>query len=142
MTVWLSPHFTLDELTASETAARRGIDNDPPPGVVERLKHTAIGLEAIRTRLGAPLHVSSGYRSPALNAAVGGSRNSAHVDGDAVDFICPRFGSPNVIVSALRDAGIPFDQLIEEFGRWVHVSFAPAMRGQVLRIDANGTRPW
>jgi zinc D-Ala-D-Ala carboxypeptidase len=140
--LWLSPHFTLAELIASETAARRGIDNDPSPEVVERLKHTCVGLEAIRTRLGAPLHITSGYRSLELNRAVGSSDTSDHVTGDAADFICPRFGGPVAIVGALRDAEIPFDQLIEEFGRWVHVSFAPRMRGQVLRIDASGTRSW
>lgn len=138
----LSPHFTLAEMTVSETAARRGIDNDPPPDVVERLKHTALGLEAVRIRLGAPIVVSSGYRSPALNAAIGGAQNSDHTRGDAADFICPGFGAPSTIVSALKDRGIQFDQLIEEFGRWVHISFGPRMRGQVLRIDRNGTRPW
>lgn len=138
----LSPHFTLAEMTVSETAARRGIDNDPPPDVVERLKHTALGLEAVRIRLGAPIVVSSGYRSPALNAAIGGAQNSDHTRGDAADFICPDFGAPSTIVSALKDSGIQFDQLIEEFGRWVHISFGPRMRGQVLRIDRNGTRPW
>ncbi len=138
----LSPHFTLAEMTVSETAARRGIDNDPPPDVVERLKHTALGLEAVRIRLGAPIVVSSGYRSPALNAAIGGAQNSDHTRGDAADFICPGFGAPSTIVSELKDSGIQFDQLIEEFGRWVHISFGPRMRGQVLRIDRNGTRPW
>lgn len=138
----LSPHFTLAELTVSETAARRGIDNDPPPDVVERLKHTALCLEAVRILLGAPIVVSSGYRSPALNAAIGGAQNSDHTRGDAADFICPGFGAPSTIVSALKDSGIQFDQLIEEFGRWVHISFGPQMRGQVLRIDRNGTRPW
>lgn len=138
----LSPHFTLAELTVSETAARRGMDNDPPPEVIERLKHTALGLEAVRIRLGTPIIVSSGYRSPELNVAVGGSKNSDHTRGDAADFICPGFGAPSTIVSVLKDSGIQFDQLIEEFGRWVHISFGPRMRGQVLRIDRNGTRPW
>jgi hypothetical protein len=138
----LSPHFTLEELTASETAARRGIDNTPPQAVIARLRHTAMGLEAVRIRLGAPVIISSGYRSPELNLAVGGSTNSDHMTGDAVDFICPGFGAPSTIVSALKDAGIEFDQLIEEFGRWVHMSFGLRRRGQVLRIDSQGTRPW
>lgn len=138
----LSPHFTLDEFTVSETAARRGIDNTPPPDVLERLKHTAQGLEAVRTRLGAPLTITSGFRCMAVNRALGSNDTSDHVTGDAADFICPRFGSPGTIVSALVDAGIPFDQLIHEFGRWVHISFAPRMRGQVLTIDRNGTRAW
>lgn len=143
----LSPHFTLAELTTSETAARRGIDNDPPPEVVERLRHTALGLEAVRIRLGAPIIVSSGYRSLELNRAVGSKDTSDHTRGDAADFICPGFGAPSTIVSALKDSGIQFDQLICEFADgpnrgWVHISFGPRMRGQVLRIDRNGTRPW
>ncbi len=138
----LSPHFTLAELTVSETAARMGLDNDPPPEVIERLRHTALGLEAVRVRLGAPIIVSSGFRSLEVNRALGSKDTSDHLRGDAADFICPGFGSPSTIVSALKDSGIQFDQLIEEFGRWVHISFGPRMRGQVLRIDRSGTRPW
>ena len=138
----LTDHFTLDELTHSQTAARLGLANDPPPDVVQTLIGTAHGLEMVRALLQAPILISSGYRSPALNAAIGGAQNSDHTRGDAADFICPGFGAPSTIVSALKDSGIQFDQLIEEFGRWVHISFGPRMRGQVLRIDRNGTRPW
>lgn len=137
----LSTHFTLEELTFSQTAAREGIDNTPPPEVVARLKHTALGLEAVRVRLGVPLSVSSGYRCLALNRLLGSKDSSAHVQGDAADFIAPGFGSPATVVSSLKDAGIAFDQLIVEFGRWVHISFAPAMRGELLVIDTHGTRP-
>ena len=138
----LSPHFTLEELTASQEAARRGIDNTAPPDVVARLKHTALGLEAVRVRLGCPLIVSSGYRCLELNRAVGSADTSDHIKGDAADFIAPGFAAPNHIVAVLKDAGIEFDQLICEFGRWVHMSFGPRMRGQVLTIDVQGTRPW
>ena len=138
---YLSTHFTLDELTASQTAARLGIDNTPPPEVLARLAHTAQGLEAVRIRLGAPVIVSSGFRCLALNRAVGSGDTSAHVTGDAADFICPGFGGPLTVVGALKDAGIAFDQLIVEFDRWVHISFAPALRHQLLRIDTRGTRP-
>lgn len=138
----LSPHFTLEELTASQEAARRGIDNTPTPSVVERLRHTALGLEAVRIRLCAPIIVTSGFRCLALNRIIGSQDTSDHVAGDAADFICPGFGAPSTIVSALKDAGIEFDQLIEEFGRWVHMSFGHRRRSEVLRIDRQGTRPW
>lgn len=138
---YLSTHFTLDELTQSQTAARLGIDNTPTPEVLARLAKVAQGLEAVRVRLGAPVIISSGFRCLALNRAVGSKDNSAHVSGDAADFICPGFGGPATIVGALKDSGIAFDQLIVEFDRWVHISFAPAMRNQVLRIDGSGTRP-
>ena len=138
----LSPHFSLAEMTVSQEAARRGIDNTPPPAVVEALKKTAQGLEAVRVRLGcAPIIVSSGYRSGALNAAIGGAKYSQHMTGQAADFLCPGFGSPGEVAAALRDSGIEYDQLILEFGRWVHISFAPNPRRQALIIDRAGTRP-
>jgi hypothetical protein len=135
----LTPHFNLDELTVSQTAARRGIDNDPPDAVVERLRKTCAGLEQVRALLGHPIFISSGYRSPELNAAIGGSDRSAHTQGWAADFICPAYGTPPDIVREIAGSGIKFDQLIEEFGRWVHISFDPRGRQQVLRaIRHNG----
>lgn len=138
----LSSHFTLEELTASQEATRAGIDNTAPPDVVERLKRTALGLEAVRIRLAAPVIVSSGFRCLPLNRRLGSHDDSAHVLGHAADFICPRFGDSATIVSALIDAGIEFDQLIDEYSRWVHISFDPRKRRQVLRIDAHGTTPF
>ncbi len=138
----LSLNFTLAEFTISETAARKGIDNTPPPGVMAALERTAKGLEAVRLSLrNAPIVVTSGYRSPALNAAVGGQPNSQHMAGEAVDFICPRFGTPAQVAAALIKRGFVFDQLILEFGRWVHISFAAKPRGTALLIDSSGTRP-
>lgn len=135
----LSPHFTLDELIATQ---HRGIDNDPPLTVHANLKRTAMLLEAVRLRLGAPIIVSSGYRSPALNKAVGGQPSSQHLTGQAVDFICPGFGSPTTVASALQDCReVPYDQLILEFGRWVHLSWSDKPRHQALIIDSKGTRP-
>lgn len=140
--IYLSPHFTLDELTHSQTAARLGLLNDPGPQELAALKRTAIGLEAVRVRLGgAPILISSGYRAPAVNRAVGGSTNSQHIRGEAVDFTAPRFGVPRQIVDALADSEVPYDQLILEFDRWVHISFAAQPRHLALIIDRTGTRP-
>lgn len=136
----LSPHFTLAELTVSQSAARLGIDNNPPPAVIKALERTALGLEGVRMLLGAPVLVSSGYRSPALNKAVGGSVKSQHMTGQAVDFICPGFGSPAQIVRAIIKSGMQYDQVIVEFDRWVHLSFSDKPRKQALIIDRNGTR--
>jgi len=127
----LSTHFTLAELTASQTAVRRGIDNNPPDDVVKNLEHLALGLEGVRTVLGCPLIINSGYRSPALNTAVGGARDSQHKLGLAADFIAPGFGSPVQVARAISASGIKFDQLICE-GNWVHVSFTATPRRQVL----------
>jgi hypothetical protein len=140
--IYLSPHFTLDELTFSQTAERLGLNNDPGPEVLAALKRTALGLEAVRVRLGgAPILVSSGYRAPPVNAAVGGSPSSQHMRGEAVDFTAPRFGVPRQIVDALADSDVPYDQLILEFGRWVHISFSGNPRRHALVIDRSGTRP-
>lgn len=137
----LSPHFTLDEFTFSQTAARKGIDNDPPADVLANLQRTANGMEAVRVVLGgAPIHISSGYRSPALNAAVGGAKASQHLTGQACDFTAPRFGTVQEVFDAIRRAGVAFDQIIVEYGRWVHISFSDKPKGQALVIDHNGTR--
>jgi len=131
MTPRLTEHFTLEELTRSTTAERLAMDNTPPEGIVRALGVLALGLESVRSLLGVPLHIDSGYRCPALNAYVGGAKNSAHLSGYAADFIAPAFGSPLVIAHRLMESGISFDQLIQE-GSWVHISFAPALRQRIL----------
>lgn len=138
----LSDHFTLAELVASQTAARRGLDNTPSAVTIDALRQTAALLERVRTLLGnRPLIVSSGYRSAAVNQVVGGAATSAHVLGCAADFACPAFGSPLEICRAIAASDIAFDQLIHEFRAWVHIAWAPGgNRRQVLTIDAQGTR--
>jgi len=138
MSTYLSTHFTLEEMVATQ---HRDIDNTPPDDVVEQLKHTALGLEGVRILLGAPIIITSGYRCPELNTAVGGQPHSQHLTGNAVDFLCPGFGGPATVCSKLVDSGIEYDQLIVEFGRWTHISFSDAPRRQALVIDASGTRP-
>lgn len=127
----LSTHFTLAELTSSQTAVRRGIDNTPPEDVVKNLEHLALGLEGVRMLLGCPIIINSGYRSPELNRVVGGARDSQHKLGLAADFIAPGFGSPVQVARAIAASGIKFDQLICE-GTWVHISFTATPRRQVL----------
>lgn len=138
----LTDHFTLEELTHSQTAARLGLDNEPPPDVVDALTRTAHGLEMVRVLLQAPILISSGYRSPKVNRAVGGAANSQHILGEAADFTAPGFGDPTEIVRAIMRSTrpIPYDQLIVEFGRWVHISFSRSPRHQALVIDHDGTR--
>jgi len=142
--VRLSPNFTLAELTVSETAARRGLDNSPPPEIIENLKRLADALQQVRSLLGnKAILVSSGYRSLAVNLAVGGSKNSDHTKGLAADFICPSYGSPDEIIKAIVASDIPYKQVIREFDRWVHFSISDqgeAPRKQALIIDRTGTR--
>lgn len=127
----LSPHFTLEEFIASETAGRLGLDNEPSKEIIEALKFTANRMENVRSVLGdRPITVRSGYRSPAVNVAVGGSETSAHMRGLACDFICPRFGTPYEVAHKLIGA-LEFDQLIWEF-TWVHIGFDTEMRREVL----------
>jgi len=138
----LSKYFALSELTVSETAARRGLKNIPFGKQLENLKQTAERMDAIREGLGKPIIVTSGYRSPEVNAAIGGSRTSAHCHGLAVDFTCPGYGNPLAVAKAILASGIEFDQLIHEFGAWVHIGFAEPgkpSRKQTLTINKRGT---
>lgn len=120
----LTEHFTLDELVRSDTAVRKGINNTPPSGVVESLRRVAQILERARSIFGGnPILVSSGYRCLALNVEVGSTRTSAHLVGLAVDFTCPKFGSPLDICRRIEASDIPYDQLIYE-GSWVHLGLS------------------
>lgn len=122
----LSPNFTLRELTRSKRATEKGIDNRPTEEIIRNLQHIAPKMERIRKLLGNnKIKVSSGYRCLELNTLVGGSKNSAHMRGLAVDFTCNDFGTPEEIVAKIRASTIEFDQCILEFGQWVHISFAP-----------------
>jgi hypothetical protein len=133
MKMKLSEHFTLAELTQSQTAARAGLKNDPTPEALENLKYLAGRLEAIRKLLGRPMIISSGYRAPAVNRLVGGAANSQHMLGQAADFIAPAYGTPYEVASAIDRSGLKYDQLIHEFGRWVHVSFIRPELGEPRR---------
>lgn len=136
----LAPHFTDAELTFSSTAERLGIDNTPDGDVMAHLRILASGLEQVRTLLGHPMHIDSGYRCSRLNAAVGGSATSAHVLGYAADFLCAEFGAPIDIVHAIQASVIAFDQCIQE-GTWVHISFDPRARREVMTAHFAAGQP-
>lgn len=136
----LSTYFTLAEMTASDYAARHGMDNTPDAQALECLRYTASQLDRVRSLLGVPVLVSSGYRAPKVNEAIGGTKRSQHMLGQAVDFTAPSFGSPRAVALFIAQSHIPFDQIILEYGRWVHISFTPHNpRGDVLTITAQGT---
>lgn len=144
----LTPHFSLAELTRSTTAAARGIDNTPTPDAVSNLLYTAEMLERIRATLGVPIVVTSGYRGPRLNAAVGGVTSSDHTTGQAADIVAPRFGTPHAVASLLAPlvSTLGIGQLIlEGIGgkQWVHVSTRPPQRAvnRILTITASSARP-
>jgi zinc D-Ala-D-Ala carboxypeptidase len=146
MTNMLTEHFTLEELTDSQTAARKGIPNVPRPASPEHnnLLRLAETLEKVRVILDdRPMLISSGYRAAKVNKAVGGSKHSAHMHGLAVDFSCPGFGTPLAICEALEPhmAELGIDQLIHEFNTWVHLGLRDGEpRHQALTIDGKGAR--
>ena len=128
----MSEHFSIAELTFSQTATRQGIDNTPSEAITANLRRLCVTLEQIRALTGRPLTVSSGYRCPALNAEIGGARESAHMDGLAADINCPGM-TPRALSILIRESGIEFDQLILEGGRWAHIGLsAGALRREVL----------
>jgi hypothetical protein len=136
----LTAHFTLAEFTQSQHASRFGIDNSPDEVVLARLKYLALRMEEVRALLGVPLIITSGYRSPALNTAVGGSTSSQHMRGEAADFLAPAFGDPLGVCRVIERSDIDFDQLIEE-GGWTHISFVPRdARREVLTATFSGGR--
>ena len=142
----LSANFSLAEFTNSDTAKRRGINNNPTLEHCEAAMELAENIfQPIREHFGVPIFVSSGYRSAALNKAIGGSATSQHSKGEAIDIdMDNRKGPENEDVFHYIRKNLPFDQLIWEFGTderpdWVHVSYKKGgpQRGQILRARRN-----
>lgn len=132
----LSPHFWLSEFTASQMAVRRGLDNSPTFDDVQRLRRLAATLEQVRKLLGnAPIVITSGFRSAAVNRAVGGSLTSLHMQGCAADFSAPAFGSAyeicKLIATQASMGALEFQELILE-GGWVHLAIAPDLASRGL----------
>jgi hypothetical protein len=142
----LTPHFTLEELTASETAERNGWDNSPNDAELANLTRLADFLEQVKVVLdGKPIMISSGLRTKKVNDAVGSKDSSQHRTGCACDFRVPGM-TPDEVVRKIMASGIGFDQVIREFDRWTHISIPnsddTSPRKQALIIDKAGTRPF
>lgn len=134
----IGKYFTLDELTVSETAARRGLSNQPDMDAQSNLRRLVeMVLDPLRASIGTPIVVTSGYRSPQVNKLIGGASSSQHVVGQAADIIVPGMSVAEVC-QRIQQLGLPYDQLIDEFGRWTHVSYGPRNRKHFMtarRID-------
>jgi len=137
----LTENFSLEEMTKSQTGARKNIDNTPTPEVIDNLKKLCENvLEKVRAHFGRPVMVNSGFRGPKLNKVIGGARNSQHLTGQAADIEIP--GLDNKVVFDWIKDNLDFDQLILEFYRpgipdsgWVHVSWnSKKNRKQVIKI--------
>jgi hypothetical protein len=135
--------FWLSEFVGSDYAVRNGLDNLPKaPEMANLINVLAPGMNRVRQALGAPVLITSGYRSPEVNTAIGGAASSQHTQGLAADFKAPEFGTPRAIVKYLmeRSGEIRFDQLIYE-GGWAHISFTPSSpRSEVLTAHFLGGR--
>jgi hypothetical protein len=91
----------------------------------KRNKRNTLKIQAVEYLGGLGIVVSSGYRCKELNVAIGGAKTSRHMTGLAVDFTVPRYGNPLTVAKAIRDSGIPYNQLIHEYGKWVHLEVIP-----------------
>ena len=133
-------YFTFSELTHSDTASAKGIDNTPNSSQTKNIMKLIGLLDRIRARFGRAIRVTSGFRSEALNKVVGGVSGSQHLTGQAADIVPASGGTlADIFRSAVQVGG--FDQLIiEQSGssRWIHVSWSSTPRGQVLAYN-NGT---
>jgi hypothetical protein len=146
----LSKNLALAEVTRSETAKRKGISNMPTPEHIENFKKLAENVfQPIREHFGVPIHISSGYRSYALNKSVGGSASSQHCSGEAIDIDMDGTSITNKQIFDFIKENLNFDQMIWEFGTdanpdWVHVSYESTgkQRKQILKASktASGTK--
>lgn len=128
----LSKNFTLEEFLVSQTATRHDINMTPPEWVIENLQRLVTGcLQPLRDEVGTGIFISSGFRPEELNTKIGGSKTSAHVSGDASDLKVSG-QTPYDTCELIVAMDLPFDQVIHEFGRWVHLGVADILRGEQL----------
>ena len=119
---FLTPDFNLNEFTVSQAAERFGYNNTPSKEVIANLKELCVYvLQPLRDLVKVPVIISSGYRCPSVNAVIGGYYNSQHLEGKAADFLIPSLTLPESFNEVYKN--LPFDQLIFEFDRWIHVSY-------------------
>lgn len=129
---WLAKQISYDEMVFSQMAARHNIDNTPREEIKAHLARTALALQTIRAYFRRPLIISSGYRCCDLNRLVGGASESHHTLGFAADFVVKDVPIERVI--EVIPQLIEFDQLINEYGRWIHLSIYPTLRRQIIKV--------
>ena len=142
----LSKNLSLAEVIRSETAKRKGVSNMPTEAHIENFKLLAEKVfQPIRDHFGVPIHISSGYRSAALNKAIGGAASSQHCTGEAIDIDMDGTSVTNAAIFNYIKDNLEFDQLIWEFGTdanpdWVHVSYESTgkQRKQILKAKKVG----
>lgn len=129
-------YFTITELCKSITAMQKGINNIPNSDIINNLKSLVkFILDPLRERYGKPITVNSGYRCPALNKAVNGSKTSQHVEGLAADITAGSSKENKILFELIQELNLPFDQLIDENKfSWIHVSFSKNPRKQILHL--------
>ena len=129
-------YFTIKELCKSATATQKGIDNTPNSEIVKNLTQLVDNiLDPLREKYGKPIRVNGGYRCPALNKAVGGSKTSQHMQGLAADITVGSQTKNKQLFDLIISMNLPFDQLIDEHKfNWVHVSFSTKPRKQILHL--------
>lgn len=139
----LTKNFSLDELTASGTAARLGIDNTPNDLQLQNLRRLAELLQQVRDHFQTPIFINSGFRCKALNDAVNSRDTSQHLKACAADIRISGV-SPKEGVQRIIDAKIPYDQIICEYDSWIHISVSndpsDPPRQNALTIDKKGVR--
>lgn len=133
----LSTNFTLEEMTYNDTAIRKEIENVPDDNQLKNLASLCNNvLEEIEQKFGS-VKITSGFRCPELNQTIGGSKSSQHCLGEAADLHVLGY-SVEELFQKIKATNIPYDQLIQEFDRWVHVSYSPRNRRQCLRAVKSG----
>jgi hypothetical protein len=141
--VHLSSNFTRAEFEFSDTAVRNGIDNHMPDALIPNAERLCqLVLEPVRRRFG-QVRITSGYRCLPLNRMLKSKDTSQHTQGQAADIVIVQGSRPLTVADWIMNEGLPFDQVINEFGRWCHVSVAhdgKEPRRQALTIDKHGTR--
>lgn len=139
----LGKNFTLDEMVRSQVAARHGIDNTPSDEVIENLQNLVNNvLQPLRNKVRTPIIVTSGFRCRRLNSIIKGAENSQHMLGEAADFVVSNLSPPDlagVFRWIIKHSDLPYDQVIFEFGEWIHISHVRGNRRQALEARRDPT---
>lgn len=130
-----SLNFKISELIQSDTAIKHNINNMPDISSLDNMLELIVHcLQPVRSKIKKPMIITSGYRNPQVNKLVGGASNSQHTKGQAVDFKVSGM-TPAQVVDFIKKSGIEFDQLINEYDKWTHISYSKNKnRKQILKI--------